>query len=230
MPDPPRLPDAPEQSVTFAQALWPILFLLGLVVYGLILRPQVFDQPAFPLEVVFILAATFAVTELVILGHPWEAIQATIIRKLTQALPAFFIFFAIGLVIGSWMIAGTIPMLIVYGLKLIHPSVLYLSAFLVPVLFSTLTGTSWGSAGTVGVVVIGIAAALGDFLPALMSAVHVPSYAADVCLAADGAFLIELNPFVRATDGCLFNWNEPAGFDGRLRLRNGEKTEIFPLA
>jgi len=154
----------PNRTVTFAQALWPILFLLGLVLYGLILRPQVFGLPAFPLEVVFVLAATFAVTELVILGHSWDAIEATIIQKLTKALPAFFIFFAIGLIIASWMISGTIPMLIVYGLKLIHPSVLYLSAFLVPVVFSMLTGTSWGSAGTVGVVIIGISSALGGNL------------------------------------------------------------------
>ncbi|MEO0558558.1 MAG: Na+/H+ antiporter NhaC, partial [Bacteroidota bacterium] len=88
-------------------------------------------------------------------------------------------FFAIGLVIGSWMISGTIPMLIVYGLKLIHPSVLYLSAFLVPVVFSTLTGTSWGSAGTVGVVVIGISAALGGDLGITAGAVVGGAYFGD---------------------------------------------------
>ncbi|WP_420454509.1 Na+/H+ antiporter NhaC family protein [Rubrivirga sp.] len=156
--------DAPAPSVTFGQALGPILALLGLVVYGLILRPQVFGQPAFPLEVVFVLAATVAVTELLVLGHRWDAILATIVAKLARALPAFFIFFAIGLIIGSWMVCGTIPMLVYYGLQLVHPSVLYLSAFLVPAVFSTLTGTSWGSAGTVGVVVIGIAGAMGGHL------------------------------------------------------------------
>ena len=179
MPVPDRQPEDPARSVTFSQALWPILFLLALVVYGLILRPQVFDLPAFPLEIVFVLAATFAVTELMILGHSWQAIEATIVRKLSKALPAFFIFFAIGLVIASWMISGTIPMLIVYGLKLIHPSVLYLSAFLVPVVFSTLTGTSWGSAGTVGVVVIGIAAALGGNLGITAGAVVGGAYFGD---------------------------------------------------
>lgn len=158
-------PDAfPARRVTFRQALLPIVVLLGLVTYGLILRPQLFGQPAFPLEVVFVLAATFAVAELRILGYRWADIQGTIVAKLTRALPAFFIFFGIGMIIGSWMVAGTIPMLIYYGLKLIHPSVLYLSAFLVPVVFSLLTGTSWGSAGTVGVVVIGIASAMGGDL------------------------------------------------------------------
>ena len=158
------MPPARDRTVTFGQALAPILVLLGLVTYGLILRPQVFGEPAFPLEVVFLLATTFAVAELALLGHRWADIQETILAKLAKALPAFLIFFAIGAIIGSWMVAGTIPMLIVYGLQLIHPSVLYLSAFLVPVVFSLLTGTSWGSAGTVGVVVIGIAAAMGGHL------------------------------------------------------------------
>ncbi|MEM6337379.1 MAG: Na+/H+ antiporter NhaC family protein, partial [Bacteroidota bacterium] len=169
----------PAHPLTFLQALVPILSLLGLIVYGLILRPQVFGQPAFPLEIVFVLAATIAVTHLVWLGHSWTAIQATIVRKLTQALPAFFIFFAIGLVIGSWIISGTIPMLIYYGLQLIHPSVIYLSAFLVPVVFSVLTGTSWGSAGTVGVVVIGIAGAMGANLGIAAGAVVGGAYFGD---------------------------------------------------
>ncbi len=166
-------------TITFAQALWPILFLLGLVVYGLILRPQFFGQPAFPLEVVFVLAATFAITELIILGHKWADIQDSIVAKLQKALPAFFIFFAIGMLIGSWMICGTIPMLIYYGLKLIHPSVLYLSAFVIPIIFSMLTGTSWGSAGTVGVVIIGIAGAMGGHLGIAAGAVIGGSYLGD---------------------------------------------------
>lgn len=182
MPDnpPPPQPEAEVQrTVTFSQALWPILFLLGLVVYGLILRPQVFGLPAFPLEIVFVLAATFAVTELIFLGHSWAGIQESIVAKLQKALPAFFIFFAIGLIIASWMVCGTIPMLIYYGLKLIHPSVLYLSAFLIPIIFSMLTGTSWGSAGTVGVVLIGIASAMGGHMGIAAGAVVGGAYFGD---------------------------------------------------
>lgn len=170
---------APDRSVPFGQALMPVLVLLALVVYGLILRPQAFGQPAFPLEVVFVLAAAFAVGWLRWLGHPWADVQATIVRKLTQALPAFFIFFAIGMLIGSWMVAGTIPMLVYYGLELVHPSALYVAAFVVPVVFSTLTGTSWGSAGTIGVVVIGIAAAMGANLGVAAGAVIGGAYFGD---------------------------------------------------
>ena len=57
------------QDVTFTQALLPVLFLSVLIVYGLILRPQFFDQPAFPLEIIFILAAAFTIDELLVLGY-----------------------------------------------------------------------------------------------------------------------------------------------------------------
>ena len=154
--------DSPAtKKVSFLHALLPILFLSVLVVYGLILRPHFQGLPAFPLEVVFILAAAFAVVELFILGFKWPEIQRSIIHKLSAALPAFFILFAIGIIISSWMVSGTIPMLVYYGIDLISPRFIYLFALFVPAVFSVLTGTSWGSAGTVGVVIIGIAGALG---------------------------------------------------------------------
>ncbi len=151
-------------EVQFKHAAIPIFFLLGLVVYGLILRPQVLGQPAFPLEIVFILAAAFTIAELAWMGFSWKEIEGAIAHKLKAALPAFFILFAIGLVIGAWMVSGTIPMLVFYGLELIHPTYLYAFAFAVPIVFSLLTGTSWGSIGAVGIVIMGIAEALGGHL------------------------------------------------------------------
>ena len=167
------------KEVSFTHALLPILALLVLITYGLILRPQVFDQPAFPLEIIFILAATFVISELLVLGYQWEAIQQSIVKKLARALPALFILFAIGLIISSWIISGTIPMLVYYGIKTINPTFLYLLAFLVPVIFSTLTGTSWGSAGTIGVVLIGIAGAVEAHLGITAGAIIGGAYFGD---------------------------------------------------
>lgn len=142
------------------QVALPVVFLLILISYSLILRPGLLDQEPFPLEIIFICAAAFTIAELRILGFRWEEVQNSITAKLGRALPAFFILFSIGVIISSWIICGTIPMLVYYGIKIIHPNILYLLAFLVPVLFSTLTGTSFGSIGTVGVVIIGIATSL----------------------------------------------------------------------
>ncbi len=159
------------EKVTFFQSLLPIIVLFTIILYGLILRPLVFNKPAFPLEIVFILAATFTVAELAWLGFGWDEIQQSIIAKLSSAMPIFFILLTIGMLIGSWMISGTIPMLVYIGLKTIHPTFLYTIAFLVCIVFSTLTGTSWGSVGSIGAVFIGIGVALGANMPMLAGAI-----------------------------------------------------------
>lgn len=146
-----------KKNVAFIHLLLPILFLLVLIIYGLILQPQVFDQPPFPLEIVFLLAAAFSSGHLLFLGFKWERIQKAIVKKLAKGFPAILILFAIGLVIGTWIVSGTIPMLIYFGIKLIDPTYMYILAFVIPIIFSTLTGTSWGSVGTIGTVIIGVA-------------------------------------------------------------------------
>ncbi len=138
----------------------PIVFLLSLMLYGLIWRPLGGGSPPLPLEAIFCAAAVFALAELFLLGRRWPEIQHSIVRKLSRAMPAIFILFAIGVIIGSWMVSGTLPMLVFYGLRVLNPDYIYLAAFLVPAVFSTLTGTSWGSAGTIGVVIIGMASAV----------------------------------------------------------------------
>jgi Na+:H+ antiporter, NhaC family len=149
-----------KKQVTFFHAMLPIAFLSVVILYGLIARPLFLKQDALSLELVFILASFFSVSELLCLGISWREIQESIVRKTSTALPAFFILFAIGIIISSWMICGTIPMLVYYGLQLVNPKYLYLVSFLIPVVFSTLTGTSWGSVGSIGVVLIGMAGAM----------------------------------------------------------------------
>ena len=140
------------------QLLLPLLFLFVLISFGLVIGPNYFGMQPFPLEIIFLLAAIFSAVELMILGYKWKAIQDAIVKKIAQGFPVILIFFSIGILIGSWIISGTIPMLVYYGIELINPDYIYLIAFIVPIIFSLLTGTSWGSIGTIGVVIIGIAA------------------------------------------------------------------------
>lgn len=147
------------------QALLPVLTLVSLIVGGLVIWPQFKDAQGdyhapIPLELIFILASAFTIGQLLLTGHKWTEILNSIVAKFQKAIPGFLILFSIGLVIGSWIVCGTIPMLVFWGLKVIAPTYIYLIAFLAPVIFSMLTGTSWGSVGTIGVVLIGIASAL----------------------------------------------------------------------
>ena len=163
----------------FIHALMPIAFLSVVILYGLIARPLFLGQEALSLETVFVLASFFSVSELFYLGLSWNEIQDSIVRKISTALPAFFILFAIGIIISSWMICGTIPMLVYYGLELVDPHFFYLVSFLIPVVFSSLTGTSWGSVGTIGVVLIGMASALEAHLGITAGAVIGGAYFGD---------------------------------------------------
>lgn len=149
-----------DNPVTLRQAAIPVVGLLITIIYGLIVRPRLLEQPAIPLEIVFILTATIAIVHLMIMGFSWSQIQESIVRKLSRGLPMILILFAIGLIIGSWIISGTIPMLVYYGIKFIDPTYLYVLSFIVPAIFSSFTGTSWGSVGTIGIVIIGVAMAV----------------------------------------------------------------------
>lgn len=172
-----------EQSVEKMLPLWvvtvPLIGLIGLIVFGLILPPLVSQSPPLALEMVFLLAAFFAVLVLRLAGVAWQQLQSSIVERMRAAMPAFFILLFIGALIGSWIVSGTIPMLVFWGLKIVHPDYFYLTAFLVPVLFSSLTGTSYGSAATIGVVLIGIGSALGADLGIAAGAIIGGAYFGD---------------------------------------------------
>jgi NhaC family Na+:H+ antiporter len=164
---------------TFFQLILPVLFLSILIGYGLIWRPLFANEPALPLEVVFLLAGCFSIAQLLLMGYDWSVIQHAIIKKISKGFPAILILFAIGIIIGSWIVSGTIPMLVYWGIKIIAPQFIYLLAFVVPIVFSLLTGTSWGSVGTIGVVILGVATTIGADLGIVAGAVVGGAYFGD---------------------------------------------------
>ena len=135
----------------------PILFFVLVLIFGLFVQPVVLDAGMLPLEILILIALTFSCIYLLVLGHPWSLIQEKITSKVSESIQVVLILFCIGVLIGSWIVSGTIPMLINYGISVINPDWIYIFAFLICIFFSLLTGTSWGSAGTIGIVMIGIA-------------------------------------------------------------------------
>lgn len=93
-------------------------------------------------------------------GLSWDEMERGIAVRLGNVMPAVFILFAVGIVIGSWIFAGTVPMLIYFGLKVINPAYFLVTAFIIVALVSTATGTAWGSTATAGVALMGVAAQL----------------------------------------------------------------------
>jgi NhaC family Na+:H+ antiporter len=94
-------------------------------------------------------------------------------------MPAILIMLTVGVLIGSWMASGTIPMVIYYGLKLISPKFFLVTACFVCSITALATGTSWGTIGTVGVAFIGIAMGLNMPLGMAAGAIVAGAYFGD---------------------------------------------------
>ena len=112
-------------------------------------------------EVLLIASAAVAGVLARFLGNSWKDLETGIVESIRQAMPAMLIVICVGMLIGSWIAAGTIPMLIFYGLKIISPKYFLFTACLVCSMISLVTGTSWGTVGTIGIAFIGIAQGLG---------------------------------------------------------------------
>lgn len=93
-------------------------------------------------------------------GYSWEDMEGYTAEKIKSAAPAMSVLIAVGFLLGAWMYSGTIPMFIYYGVQLVSEKWILVSAFALCAIFSTCTGTSWGSAATAGIAMMGIATAM----------------------------------------------------------------------
>lgn len=161
-----------RKKPTFGQAVAPIVFM----VLALAIGYGYFKLATEPLLVISAFVAGIIAWKL---GYTWNEMQEAIIEKIAKALPATLILWSVGFLIGSWMFSGTVPMIIYYGVQIVNPKFLLATAFIITAIVSTVTGTSWGSAGTIGVALMGIAGGLGVSLPATAGAVVAGAYFGD---------------------------------------------------
>jgi len=108
----------------------------------------------------------FAVGRMV--GHSYKDMEKALTTGISNGMDAIIILLAVGALVGTWISGGVVPSLIYYGLKVIHPSIFLLATLIICSMTSIATGTSWGTAGTAGIAMMGIGAGLG--IPAPMTA------------------------------------------------------------
>ena len=157
---------------TFTEAVTPIvsmffILLVGRGIYGA------------PIETLLIISSSIAAFIAWRVGLTWDDMIEGVSEKIAKAMPAILILIAVGIVVGTWMLSGTIPMLIYYGIQIVNPKFFFVTAFIICAILSTCTGTSWGSCATIGVVLIVIAQGLGIPLPITAAAVVGGSYFGD---------------------------------------------------
>jgi len=140
-------------------ALFPVLFLMSLLVLSVYLFRT--DATWGPNQIALIFSSLVAALIGMKNGVSWESMTEGVVRSISQALPAIFILLGIGALIGTWAMSGTIGTMIYYGLQVLDPKVFYPSVVVVTALVSASIGSSWTTAGTVGVGMIGISHGLG---------------------------------------------------------------------
>ena len=143
-----------RKEIKLGIAIIPVLFLVG----SLSLVIGVFKQsPHIPLICASAVAAAVAIFH----KHRWKEIQEGMVHGITLAMGAILILMIVGTMIGTWIQGGIVPSMIYYGLKSLSPGIFLVATLIICSIVSLGTGSSWSTAGTVGVALIGVGKGLG---------------------------------------------------------------------
>jgi len=112
-------------------------------------------------HIALITSAIFASLVAALNGYKWAFLEAGMIASINRSMQAILILAEIGLLIGCWVAAGVVPGMVYYGLLILKPSIYLMATCLLCCIVSLATGSSWTTAGTVGVALIGVATGLG---------------------------------------------------------------------
>jgi Na+:H+ antiporter, NhaC family len=155
----PRPARRPPRPPSLFDALLPVVVLIGLLALTIALFG--IDATNGPLQVALLLSAAFASLIAFKNGYTVAAIRDATVGGVTTAMGAIFILLAVGALIGTWNMAGTIPTVVDYGIRLVSPTWFYVTTAVICALVGMVTGSSWTTAGTLGVAFVGMAKVLG---------------------------------------------------------------------
>ncbi len=158
-------------------ALLPLGVLAGLIAGALAL----FGLAALdgPIQVALVLCCAVAALIAMKNGHRWPAVQEAGQGALSSITSALFILLAVGALIGTWNLSGTIPTLVYYGIQVLSPGFFYIAAAVICGVVALSIGSSWTTAGTIGVGLVGIAVMVGVSAPITAGAVISGAYLGD---------------------------------------------------
>ena len=147
------------RSPSLLDALIPVLSLIVMLATSVSLFGS--DSSSGPNQIVLTLAAAIAAIVTIKNGHKWVEILEAIVAGISTAMGAILILLSVGGLIGTWLMAGTVPSLIYYGLELLNPQLFFAATCLICIIAALATGSSWTVAGTLGVALIGVSIGLG---------------------------------------------------------------------
>jgi NhaC family Na+:H+ antiporter len=149
--------DSPRKAPTLLQALVPVAVLVGLLAASVYLFGDGSSQG--PNQIALMLSAGVGAILGVRLGYPWKELERGIVRGISLSMGAMLILLVVGALIGTWILSGVVPTMIYYGLKTLSPVIFYAATCVICAFVSIATGSSWTTASTIGIALVGVATA-----------------------------------------------------------------------
>ncbi|MFL5674102.1 MAG: Na+/H+ antiporter NhaC family protein [Chloroflexota bacterium] len=173
----PRPPGATAREPSLLQSIFVVAILIALIATTVVLFGT--DATNGPLQVALFMSAVVAGFVSLSLGHRAAEISGAVVGGISSAMQALFILLAVGALIGTFNMAGTIPAIVYYGIGLIEPSLFYLSTAIVCALVGLAIGSSWTTAATLGVGFVALAPLMGASAAVTAGAVVSGAYFGD---------------------------------------------------
>jgi NhaC family Na+:H+ antiporter len=181
-------PSGPR-SPSLSDALIPMVALIVLLVLTIVLFGTAAADG--PLQVALFAAAVVAGLVALKNGHTQAAISNAAIGGVSSAMGAIYILLGVGALIGTWNMAGTIPTVVAYGIELLKPAIFFTAVAIICALVGMVTGSSWTTAGTLGVAFMGMAPILGVSTTIAAGAIISGSYMGDkMCPLSETTVLV----------------------------------------
>lgn len=154
-------------ALSVAEALIPVGSLVILVGLSFYLFGE--DGAAGPNQIALVVASLIAAFIGRRRGHTLDALREAAVASVGTGVGAMFILFAVGSLVGTWAMSGTLVAMVYYGLQILSPHFLYMTSAVICALVSLSIGSSWTVVGTVGIGLMGIAINM-DLDPAITAA------------------------------------------------------------
>ena len=142
------------KQASFGYALFVIIGFLVIAVGGTFLLNA-------SISAMFLVSYLFLVPAIMRLGYSFGDIWEAMTDSIKGGVYALVILLSIGALIGSWIVAGTVPAILYWGMNIISAKFFMVTAFIICAIFSVICGTSWGTLGTIGVALFGVGISLG---------------------------------------------------------------------
>lgn len=154
------MPSSDQRTpLPFWEALIPVASLILLVGVSYLLFGDAGSEG--PNQVALIVATMIAVVIARRHGYTLQELGDAAVTSVSSGIGAIFILFAVGALIGTWAMSGTLVAMVYYGLQILNPSYFYVTAALICAAISFGIGSSWTVVGTIGIGLMGVSASMG---------------------------------------------------------------------